>query len=160
MPVYANAKSVKQAVVDNIITTLLTITQANGYFNDVAAALPFKVAGWELMDMPTLLVIGLREQKDELTAGPENRTNVTLTGTIQIHATMDPASDTEEYHNSLICDVETALRQDVTRGGVARYTEVEATDLTLEAQASPSAVSIITFRVNYQHSSDDPTKPW
>lgn len=157
MITFSQVDSVKERVLQNIVSTLQNIKIIEGFAFDIGAVLRYRIAGYDTLDYPALLVVGNRETKVRRTASPD-KSDVTLLVTIEVLATNDSLQDSEEYHDLIMRDVEGALMQDVTRGGMARYTDVTGTSFTVVAQQNPFALSIISVTVTYQHTTSDPTE--
>lgn len=158
MPItFSQTKSTKERILENIKTTLEGIKIANGYANDVQKVVRFRIAGWQTLEFPTIMVVGVKESKKGIEGGP-SRMDTDLTVEIQSIYTNDPVDDSEEKHNLLLRDIEAALQVDVQRGGNARDTTVVGTDFEVVEAQVPYCVSTLTAVVRFQHGREDPTR--
>ena len=149
--------SVRERILQNIKETLEQINQSNRFAVNIAPVLRNRVAGYDLLDFPTLMLVGTREQKQRVTASPD-KNDTRLFVDIEVLATNEAVHDSEEYHNLILRDVEAALMEDETRGGLARHTDITGTQFTVVAAQSPYALSILSLEIKFQHSSEDPTQ--
>jgi hypothetical protein len=156
MPTFENTDSVKERVLQNIKSTLEGITVANGFGVNIAQVLRYRIAGYDVQEYPTLLVVGPKENKERRTGGYD-KTDVTLYCDIEVLATNDSMEDSEEYHDLIMRDIEAALLQDETRGGIARDTDVLSTSFQAVNAQLPYALSIVSVKVTYAHLAKDPT---
>ena len=155
---FANSTSVREQILANIKTTLESISIANGYHNDVQRVLRYKIAAWQTIIFPTLMVVGVHVDKKAIEGGP-SRMNATLYGAVMCCLNVDPVEDTETLHDLLTLDVEKALQVDVRRGGIARDTTIVGDDLQVVEAELPFAVSTLTFEVMFTYDRQDPTFP-
>lgn len=153
---FTNSVSVKESILENIKTTLENITVANGYHNNVQRVLRFKIAGWQTVVFPTLMVVGIDTTKKPIEGYPP-RMDAVLRGAVMSVLTNDPVEDTEQLHNLLMLDIEAALQVDVQRGGYARETTVIGEDLEVHEAEVPFCVSTVAFEVRFTHGRQDPT---
>lgn len=159
MPTFSTTLSVKERILANIKTTLEGITVAAGYGNTIAKVLRFRIAGWQTQEFPTLMVVGVKEDKRAIEGGPA-RMNVELTCEVQAILTNDPVNDAETAHNLLLRDIETALQVDVQRGGIARDTTITGTDFEVVEAETPYCISTVSIQVKYTHGRQDPTQAY
>jgi len=157
MVAFANETSVKERVMEDIKSTLETIQLANGYGSDVGHVFRFSTNPHDYHTYPLIGILGVREDKTPIEGNPP-RMDVVLSITISCVLATDPADVSETEHNLLLRDIETALQQDYTRGGIARDTEVIGTDVEILETEVPLSVSSMAVQVKYQHDRADPTQ--
>lgn len=153
---FSQTKSVKERIIENLVSTLQGITTGNGYSHTVQKVNRFRIAGWQAVEFPTLMVIGVKEDKKPIEGLPA-RMECRLTFVVQCICTNDPVADSEELHNLLLRDIEAAIEVDVKRGENARETTVLGTDFEVVEAQTPFAVSTLTGEVRFQHGRQDPT---
>lgn len=155
---YENDYSVKEAILQNLKTTLEGIAVADGYRVDVQGVYRFRIAPWDVVT-PALSIVGVREDKTPIEGYPP-RMDVQLTCIVTGLVSQDPVEDSEELHNALMLDVEAAVQVDTSRGGYALDTTVVGTDVELGFDDRPFGVDSVVLRIRYQHGRADPTKAY
>jgi hypothetical protein len=159
MPVsFSTTKSVRERILEDVVSTLQGITLANGYHVDMGSVQRYDTRGFRAKAMPTCIVqAGEQEPKD----GPMPMTTKEMT--VWIHALIrrdeDSATTVDEDLETLLLDIETAMMQDRTRGGIAIHTE-PADAAPLDHMDKAGAVypgMAIGFRITYRHHFQDPT---
>jgi hypothetical protein len=112
----------REAILDNVVSTLKTITRDNGYNNDMVTVkrTPVNESVLQMKDYPAASVVWKREEKD-IQGSPQDyvQNDLTLTVRCVIRAT----EDIEGELNRMIDDVEKALTSSPTRGGYAELTD-------------------------------------
>ena len=113
---------VRKSILENVVTTLKTITTANGYHTNIGTVTR-KMSNWTKLrpeDYPA--AIPFWNIADYDTQGVTNSYNIvvmTLTVRGSYRDTLDNILDNVEYY---IDDIEKAMCVDGTRGGYADYT--------------------------------------
>lgn len=153
---FANTLPVDERILENVAASLRTISKANGYHFDIEAVKRYKLAGWQAVAFPTLMVIGVKVDKVAVEGHPA-RMNCVLTGAVASILTVDPIEDAEEKHRMMLLDEEACLQIDVQRGGNARDTTIIGSDFDIVEAESPFAVSTLSFQVKFTHARQDPT---
>lgn len=157
------ADSVRELILKDIVTTLQTVTVANGYGNTLQSVQRFQQGGQVLSETPMVVVM---EGEDQVSAqgplsGSVGLTTRNLTvNTVLIHRQDDEtdARPATEVMNSLVADVQKAMLTTFSRGGHAiDTTELGIGELDAE-EGQPELVQTIAFRVQYRHRFDDPTQ--
>jgi hypothetical protein len=154
---FANDTSVKERILVDIKKALEGVKRADGYHHDIQHVHRFSVNPIDFVSYPLVTIVGIREDKTEIEGSPP-RMNVVLTVTISCVLSEDPADDSETSHNYLLRDIETALQQDYSRGGIARDTVIVGTDVEILETEVPLSVSSLAVQVKYQHDRADPTQ--
>lgn len=145
------AASLRESIMDNIVTTIAAITTAGGYnFSVGECILGLKTITDSPGDiMPNVYVAGADEERKN-TAQRTYRSDllVTLVGYVKLADNADKPT-LERMISRLIADITKALMVDVTRGGYAITTEINAIDTDKGFYAPFGAVEI-SVRVDYQ----------
>ena len=150
------ADSIREKIMQNIKTTLLTISVANGYVNEISSVQRWAQAGNNLADVPCIIINAGPEtlqQKPGLVA--ECRLSVMIDLWIRHDTTANPGS-TDAILNSIFADIEKALMVDYTRGGYAVNTYVTNVVPFETAKGQPYAGLIIETEILYMHFVSDP----
>ena len=102
--------SIRQELVNGLVTQLQTISQTNGYLTDIASVVKFRQSGRSLANLPQLLVGFDRETKDiGLNNQYSNFLNLDVTAElIHYDATTDPRSTFEEL-DDIVSDIERCI---------------------------------------------------
>lgn len=161
MPTYSPSEtySVKERIVQNVVTTLQGITQANGFYFNVGAVRRFENNPHNEPALPALGVVGIKEKYKNLAGSPallDVRLFVTVTGLVA----NDPADDSEQQQNFLVRDVIAALMYDRTRGGLAVSTDITDTDFEILESEKPLSMCSVVIEINYRCRDTDPTKKY
>lgn len=153
------AESVREKIMKHIQATLEGITLENGYANTLRSVQRFRQDGQELANLPTAILI---EGSDDVELnGPLELTSRSMTVSVVLIQQQDTDTDARsasEIMNSLIADVQTAMQEDYTRGGLAIDTsEIGIGDMTVE-DGQPELMLSIAYRIAYRHERTDPTR--
>lgn len=151
------ADSIRELIMRNIVTTLSSITTANGYANQMQSVQRFRQDGQQLTEVPmAVLVDGGDDVEQER---PIELTSRMLTVHVVLIHRQDTAVDTRsasEVMNSLIADVQKVMQVDHTRGGYAVNTiEQGVSEMDVE-EGQPELVQTIGYRIAYRHRRVDP----
>jgi hypothetical protein len=148
--------SVREKILENIRTTIATVTIANGYVNTLASVQRWKQIGNSCKDIPCVVIVEDSENKKPV---PNPNFSCILPVDILIY-TRQEESDTRSTGtllNSLLADVEKVLMVDVTRGGYAHDTNITGNDPFPTVPGEPAAGIILNIEIEYQHTQTDPT---
>ena len=155
----ASTVSVRDDIINNIKTTLQTITIANGYNQDVALVstenfmLPEQLT---VEEVPALYIIDDDEDKSAADGDVDSlwcTLNITIEGILKKINDADPV---QERRRKLQSDVEKALMVDETRGQYAEFTKVKRIT-TDKALLEPDFTMFnLEFSVEYFHNRNDP----
>lgn len=158
MPTFANSTTVRERIVANIETTLAGISIATGYHIDIASVQRVKPGGTVRRATPFIVIAeGAEEAKD----GPLPTTSkfLDIAVTTVISGDEDETRPIDQVLSLIAGDVETALMQDRTRGGLAVTTSpvgsMPAEFADKSGVTSPAIHLLIT--VHYRHHHQDPT---
>ena len=112
----------REAILDDVVATLKTITRDNGYNNDMATVkrTPVNDSTLQMKDYPAASVVWKREDKD-IQGMPYDYVQNDLTLTVR--CVIRANEDIESELNLMIDDVEKALTSSPTRGGNAELTD-------------------------------------
>lgn len=119
------SNSQRENIIANVVTALGNVTTGNGYNNTLVSVQRFQQDGLSIASVPCAVVNFDQERK---TVGPLDRVTCTLDIGIDVWAVHDPASvsgSTATLIDSLAADVEKAVMQDTSRGGLARDCYIE-----------------------------------
>ncbi len=159
MPVtFSTTKSVRERILEHVVTTLQNITLANGYHVDMGSVQRYDTKGFRAKSMPACVIqAGEQEPKD----GPTPMTTKEMV--VWVHALIrrdeDSATTVDEDLEVLLLDVETAMMQDRTRGGLATLTKpADAAPMDHMDKAGVVYPGMaIGFTITYRHHHQDPT---
>lgn len=160
MPVtFNNAKSVRERIVLNVVSTLQGITTANGYHVTIGSVQRYEQAGMRVKDMPACIVqIGDEEAKNGPLPMTTKKLRVWVIGITRRDE--DSAQTIDEALDVLLLDIECAMMQDRTRGALA-VTTTPADALPFEYLDKSGVVHpyvAVGFEITYRHDHKDPTK--
>lgn len=147
--------TVRESILENLRTTLLGVTTANGYHNDIQSVQRWRQSGNSLLSVPCIVINAGPEEKNP---APNPFTTCQLTVYLDIWTRQDAADmqATDTILNSLLGDVEKAIMQDVTRGGFAKDTNIKSNVLFETLEGQPQAGMVMELEIIYQHKQDDP----
>jgi hypothetical protein len=156
------ADSILELIMQNVKTTLETITTGNGYSNTIASVQRFSQSGQVLASTPVCVLMqgGDNVDSDGPLAGASSLVTRSLTVSVVIIHRQNLDIDTRsasEAMNSLIQDVQKAMLADYTRGNNAIDTsEIGIGELDSE-EGEPELVQTVGFKITYRHRRTDPT---
>ncbi len=138
-------KQIRDELVSNVLNGLTT-TAAN-----VSSGRVYTLQG---SDLPALLVSDENEVID-LDAGsldaPMRELEVTVTGIVELNSGLEDTLDL------IAAEVETAMRVDITQGGLAIGTDLQATTKELSGEGEKKTGKIIMlYRIQYRTPFGDP----
>ncbi|MCP4601644.1 MAG: hypothetical protein GY847_14215 [Proteobacteria bacterium] len=146
------AASIKEQIIQNVLTTLATITTGNGYAQSVGTvAREGTISG--IAKWPALLVEDQNETID--TTVTMSWTHAELPIVIDIFT---GGSETPETTASYLeADIHKALLVDHTRGGLAIDTlPISAELMSADKKAKPTSGTQVGFTINYRYAYGDP----
>ena len=147
--------TVRESILENIKTTLESITEANGYHNTIASVQRWRQSGNSLVNIPCIVINAGQESKEPV---PNPFTTCRFTVYLDIWTRQDESdlASTDALLNSLLGDVEKALMIDVTRGDFAKDTNIRSNVMFETAEGQPHAGIIVELEIVYQHRQTDP----
>lgn len=112
----------REAILDNVVATLKTITRDNGYNNDIGKVerIPLNESVLQLKDYPAASVLWKRDDKD-IQGMPQDYVQSDLTMTVR--GIIRAEENIEQKLNEYIDDIEKVLTATHTRGGYAELTD-------------------------------------
>lgn len=152
------ADTVKEKIVENVVTTLKTITTGNGYNNAVGNNV-FRPQqhGSSLLSMPQIQVVeGAIRRSEESPYGVWHGMLALDLECTHVHATSDSRS-TDEINDTLYADVLKALAADRTRGGNAIDTKIQGMQPLEINEENRQAGVIVDVEIEYRHAETDAT---
>lgn len=147
--------TVRESILENLKTTLETISTANGYHNDIASVQRWRQSGNSLLNVPCIVINAGPEEKEP---NPNPFTTCRFTVYLDVWMRQDAGDlgSTDALLNSLLGDIEKVLMADYTRGGFAKDTNIKSNVLFETLEGQPQAGIIIELEIIYQHKQDDP----
>ncbi len=142
--------SMRESIMDNMVTTLAAITTAGGYnFNVGECLLGLKSVTDQPADIAPNIYIAGADEKRKNVAQRTYRSDllVSVIGYVKLTDNADKPT-LERLLSRLIADITKALMVDVTRGGYAVTTEIGDID-TDKGFFAPFAAVELTVRVDY-----------
>jgi hypothetical protein len=141
--------AIRENILSNVVTTLKTITIANGYNNDIGLVSrePFDWNNILPKDFPAALVVWKKEDKDA--TGLQGQ-HILADMTVTIRGVVWAAQELETALNNFLNDVEKAMCVDTDRGGYGEYTE-PLTITVFQTELISYAIFDFDFRVVYQY---------
>lgn len=148
--------SVREQILDEIVTVLSAVSVAGGYDHDFAGRVQrFRQEGQTFADPPQL-VVTLGQESKEL--GPNDRFECTLTALVDIvHGdATETADDAWTIVDAVVTDVERALAAAGQLGGLVYEAAVEAVQPFPLEEGQPFIGAQVEYVVRYRHAWDDP----
>ena len=142
----------------HVRTTLLGVTTANGYGNQLQSVQRFQQDGQQLADVPLVVLMEGGDDVDD--ERPIELTSRALTVSVVVIHRQDTAVDSRsasEVMNSLIADIQKAMQADETRGGLAIHTIEQGVGEIDVQEGEPELMQAISYRILYRHRRVDPT---
>lgn len=152
------ALSVREQIMAHWMTTLSTISIANGYLTDLGKVERFRLKS---MDQSENVIVEVRQGVDR--SDPSGALNVearvlTIHTIIKVrHDSDEDAEETETLLNQIEQDIHQAVMTDRTRGGKARNTEFQSSDAAELDEAGSRAAKELQYSVLYRHAWGDMT---
>jgi hypothetical protein len=148
--------SIKEAILENIKTTLEAITVTkNGYNNTITSVQRWNKKGNDIRLIPTIVINVGPESKEP---GPDPQTTCKLSVNLDVWTRQDDdaTESSDTVLNSLDLDIEKALMADYTRGGYAEETSILSVVPFESAEGKLSFGLIIEVQILYKHKFTDP----
>ena len=146
--------SIRELILQDIETTLKTITVANGYNNTLASVQRWKQHGNDTRLMPFVVINAGLEAKQ-----PANSDQKVCKFSIYLDLWMrqddTDITDTDIILNSLLLDIEKALMIDIARNDKAENTEIVNIVPFETVEGQPNCGLIIELEITYQHKNAD-----
>lgn len=156
------ADSVRERIVQHIVTTLQGVTVANGYGHTLASVQRFHQGGQSTAETPLCVVMEGDDtvEQDGPLAGAYGLTSRTLTVSLVLihqHDVEGDARSSAEVMAALVQDIQKAMLVDHSRGGLALNTEeLGVSELDVQ-DGQPELVHTVGYRIRYRHNRLDPT---
>ena len=147
--------TIREQILENIRTTLLGITDGNGYENTMQSVQRWDMRGNSIIQVPSVVICAGEEQK---TPAPNPFCTCHLTVYLDVWFRQDAADalSTDTRVSGLTGDISKAIMQDYTRGGLAKDTIDHGSQPFFTQEGQPSAGIIYQIEVIYQHKQGDP----
>jgi len=146
------AGTIRENIFLDIVSTLEDISKDNGYNNDIESVQRWRQKGNSLAKVPCIVVnAGPEDKKPE----PNPLTTCELSIFIDVWI-RDDSDATDSVLNSLFGDIETALTEDITRGGYAVETQILSAIPFESIEGQSYAGLIIELKIIYRHEQTDP----
>lgn len=140
---------VKEQILDNLQTTLASITAGSDYYNSVALVNRINTAPIEVAEYPAIIITPLGADYDQpgVATTLAIRVNYRIRLTLIIRTRDNPSEELENF----IRDVHRSLLVDITRGGLAINTRMLSDDVYYPTQIEePVAVADCTITVDFR----------
>ena len=147
--------TVRESILEHLRTTLVGITTANGFYNDIQSVQRWRQQGNSLVAVPCIVINAGPEEKDPV---PNPFMTCRFTVYLDVWARQDDADpqSTDTILNSLLGDVEKAVVFDITRGGFAKDTNIKSNTLFETLEGQPFSGVVMELEIIYQHKQGDP----
>ncbi len=147
---------IRQQVMDDIKTTLASISTGGGYYNDVTNVVRGSITPTTFKVFPAIAFDDTGESYDRLNNHILGKSlNVTVLGLLKVHKDTGEAS-VRAAASELLADIETALMVDRCRGGVATDTLLIRNDIQSGEAISPLVFVLVELTVKYRTNLSDP----
>lgn len=157
MVAFAATTTVRDRIIENLVTALEGISIASGYDFNIGVVTRYRRAPEQLGSLPAIVLQELNEAKErEPNAGKQCELELGLevwTETIE-----NDDNSFAQRVNELIKNVEAAAELDTTRGGLAADTVVIGNETYLSSESQAHGGVLLTVRISYRHALGDPTK--
>lgn len=152
------ADSIKERILQHMLTVLSGISVANGYQNDLARVERFHLQPMDQTESPILEIkMGSDVPGDESDITVESRVLQVLILVKVRHDTSDDGQSSDTIFNRLAQDVYRALLLDKNRGGLATDTRFQGSDEVTLDEGATQGQQVLTFDVPYRHQWGDMT---
>lgn len=148
--------TVREKIMQNVETTLKTISKANGYNNDIASVQRWYQSGNTFSQVPCIVIYGGPEEKEQ---APDPLITCRFLISIILcirHDEEDIPGPTDAILNNLLGDIEKALMVDHKRGGYAVDTIPQSNDIFERIEGQPYAGIVVNVEIHYRHRTNDP----
>lgn len=146
---------IRELILEELKTTLETITVANGYVNEISSVQRHNVNGNNFVDVPMVLIVAgddiPRDSPNTLTSY-----DFTVNLLLEINHPESNSNSTDTIINSFIGDVIKALKVDNTRGGNAIDTKMGAIRPYEYGDEITNVGVLIELNIHYRHLETDP----
>lgn len=147
--------TLEEQILDNIKTSLQSISIVNGFNTDVARVYRAETDNTEdLADLPGVVMIHDGSERDDSRLG---LIVVTLRVVLYPVVKVSDPSNWNESIQLFVADVERRLREDVTRGGNAFDTHVTTAEVPMVDSEAEKAAARIEANIIFRHAYADPT---
>lgn len=150
--------SVRERILQNVQSTLGQVTVPNGYAFTLARVERVDFTDWTQGPFPMALI----HEPDDTYDVEKNRGSTTV---LHVNMALDllvmirkPAAEKATPINALIQDVQTAMLEDTTRGGLAIWTEPVRTSVSVMDESQALSAARISWLIYYRHRRNDVTQ--
>lgn len=144
------ADTVREKIMQNIVTVLQGITVAAGYNNTIAAVERYKAYGNHSVDIPAI-VVSEGDESDSNNADPLTSCVMEVYLAVGTRQAESDTAASGAVLNSLLGDIKKAVMTDHTRGGYAIDTEFKSIE-PFEIEAGNAQIGLlISLEVQYRH---------
>jgi len=145
----------REYILQNIKTTLETITTAHGYNNTITSVQRWSQKGNNLQSIPAIIINSGQEAKQQ---EPNPQATCKFTIYLDVWTRQDDTDTTpsDQVVSGLIADVEKAMMVDYTRGGYAEDTHIMNNVPFETVEGMPSFGVQIEVEITYKHLLTDP----
>lgn len=147
--------SVRERILQNVKTTLESVTTANGYDHTISRVERVDFTDWTSGPFPMALI----HEPDDSYEVEKNRG---ASSVLYVSMALDllvmirkPSADKATPMNALIADVMTAMLEDHTRGGYAIWTEPARVSVSVMDEAQALSAARLSWVIYYRHRRDD-----
>ena len=147
------ADSIREKIMANVETTLEGITTAAGYNSTIQRVYRIRLAGLNIQEFPSIVVIPGREINAE---EPVDRYTERLSFVLECWLKEASKDDIATQVNKLVADVQKALLVDYTRGGMAINTKLLGNEPFYNDVNAPYGGVDIEIEIHYRHQYSDP----
>jgi hypothetical protein len=147
--------SIRESILEDIKTVLLTITTGNGYTNTIASVERWKQKGNDIKLVPCIVILSGPEAKSP---GADPQTDCDFQVILDVWMCQDDTAVTnsDTILSSLLLDIEKALMQDSQRAGYADDTNLISAVPFETVEGQPYFGLLITLEIKYSHNRKDP----
>ena len=148
--------TVRERIVQHIVTTIQGITTAAGYGNTIQSVQRFQQRGQQFFNVPLVIVrMGSEDAEDGPYPLISYRLEVSLMVVARQGATDPRGSD--ELINDLVGDIRKAMSIDRTRGALAVDTSALSSDPWPAEEGQPDIGVVMSTTIEYRTNALDPT---
>jgi hypothetical protein len=145
-------KSIRQLVMDDLVTTLNNIKTAKGALINVESVYTIKVNPRQLKAYPGIIVIPDKEILDQNTYPLFCTCRLSLA----LECWLKEQDDIVSEGNKFLAEVQKAIEADNTRGGNAIDTALTGVDYYYFKETAPLGCLIITVEISYRYRYSNP----
>lgn len=152
------ASSVREAIVQDLVSALGAISRSNGYNTDLSGRVLREAVAPQRQAFPAVYVAGISETKEiGPLASPPGWKRAELRVTLLCAVAQDGSNPLTDL-DLLLADVERAVETDPTRGGRALLTRVVAVRAGHTREELPAVIGEVDVSITYDHELGDPTQ--